>query len=973
MVLVSHDLVSTTRVHNSLHCKGLDCSWDLCHEYTFGDHFLLDISVPDLVLAPSCKASEKPPSGWDDQQRWLQGFSENTAVCQALSALIEPLCAYIERLPCYSRPPRRIAEWLADASACVLATIEGLVRDGWVLAAQVPVTKRRRRTVSRKPLLESWLDLRDCSSIDEWFASDAQQQAEPILQSCLKWLKPLSPSPPLSLSDPLTNASFSPSESHQQWILAIKQQFAVPSGWDQDFHQIIERKAAGILGMELRAVGKDPADVPISQSDWLLSTASWESSPAITPDLLPRCLFEVPVEGWSICAWLCMRLCGPACLAVRPEVWRWKRIKANYKKGPSDCAASYRLITVVQNHGLLQEYILFSKVAERVQNAISCFQSGFVKDVADPHFCFHEICSIFLERHQPLLAFFADLVKAFPRSWRASLSTSVHSQAGLRGGAMVLLASILKSDTWLLPLSGLSWVEVVSGVPEGCRIGPPLFNFLPDTLVTSLLENKCGVSWTRPMPKCWKQHIWSGSGAPHADTTQRLLTAIQSGSPLPTADMLARDPDLEASAARALDLSDPYRIPVLLHADDPLFLASSKGELRRMLQIIAAWSKKYKACLHVSNSKSVVMLIAGPTQKAVFEPNAFFLYQSFTMPAPVPLQTVDSHKWLGLMWDFQSTLERHALMTIAAQQSKVAMLAGMVQGGSLPLSVALHLFEIKINASLRFGRWLWGLSPISRARLDDAQRAWARTILGAEPWRNSAVNMAELGWHMTGSAQCVLDVASRRARLWNAADSSLAGTVFTMCDCFGSSWTTRSKLLLLEWGLLDWPVWCSTRLMADRSLEAYTAYCKLHLTVLCQSKLLSELSCHTAPVLYSSLPEPPFNFAQHLPWEALRAVLSLVKFRAGHLRLGHVEGKPSQANVQHCIACERRYSAGALWHHVWLNCSFFEPERRLLRRSLGKEPQANEVWTPSTSEAFADVLLMAKTIHAKHKVFWKRI
>ena len=182
--------------------------------------------------------------------------------------------------------------------------------------------------------------------------------------------------------------------------------------------------------------------------DWFLGTSFWDSSSAITPDLLPRCLFDVPVEGWSECAWLCMRLCGPACLAVRPEVWRWKRVKATYKKGPSDSASSYRLITVMQNHGLLQEHILFSKVAARVQGAISCFQSGFMRDVADPHFSFHEICSIFLERKQPLLAFFADLVKAFPRSWRASLTENLHSRAGLRGGTLALFHS-------MLPLSGL--------------------------------------------------------------------------------------------------------------------------------------------------------------------------------------------------------------------------------------------------------------------------------------------------------------------------------------------------------------------------------------------------------------------------------------------------------------------------------------------------------------------------------------
>eukprot|EP00439_Symbiodinium_sp_Y106_P002533 s7062_g1.t1 len=370
--------------------------------------------------------------------------------------------------------------------------------------------------------------------------------------------------------------------------------------------------------------------------------------------------------------------------------------------------------------------------------------------------------------------------------------------------------------------------------------------------------------------------------------------------------MLVQDTDLEVSAARVLDLSDPLRIPVLLHADDPLFLASSKGELRRMLRIIAAWSKLYKTCLHVSNSKSVVMVISKPSRKEAFVCNAVLLYQSFAMPAPTPLQLVESHKWLGLTWDFQSTLERHAITIIAAQQSKVAVLACMVQGGSLPLSVALHVFELKVSASLRFGRWLWGLSPRSRERLDAAQSTWAKTLLGAEPWRSSAVALADFGWHMTGSAQCVLDVACRRARLWQAAESNLAGSMFTACHHVNNTWKTRSKRLLLEWGLLDWPIWCASMPAMSVSLEAYASYCKLHLTVLCQSKLLSDPACHTVPVWYSSLPESPSILAQQLPWEALHAVLYLIKFRAGYLKLGHVEGESSQANVQYCIACDGR-------------------------------------------------------------------
>ena len=80
--------------------------------------------------------------------------------------------------------------------------------------------------------------------------------------------------------------------------------------------------------------------------------------------------------------------------------------------------------------------------------------------------------------------------------------------------------------------------------------------------------------------------------------TQHLLHALRTGQSLPASERLEADAVLEASAARAIDLNDPWRIPVLLHADDPLFFASSVGEMRRVLRVVAAWSRRYKTTLH---------------------------------------------------------------------------------------------------------------------------------------------------------------------------------------------------------------------------------------------------------------------------------------------------------------------------------------------------------------------------------------
>ena len=968
LIFASASLAVDMRIHNSLHCRELGCSWDICHEFTAGDHFLTDFQLPHISLLPHSSGSIAPPSGWDDQVRWFQGLEEANGVFQSFNDVLEPLCGCIEGIDARQKPSRPLAQWLANASACILATIEGLVRDGWVLAAQIPNSKRRRLSI--KPMQHT---AQDADPIETWLADTLNDCApQPVVNTCLRWLKPVLPFPPLQLVDRSSGEALSAADSHQQWLLAIREQFEIPAGWDDVFHQQVERKAAGILGMERRAIGADAADAPVSQVDWVRGTSFWNPSRAVTPDLLPRCVFELAGVMWTSSAWLCMRLCGPGCLAIRPEVWRWKRLTALYKKGSSDSAHSYRFISVMQQHGLLQEHILFSRVQERMQGAISCFQSGFMRDVADPHLCLYELGCLFLSRKQPLLLFMADLVKAFPRTWRAYLVNAIHEAAGIRWGAMSLFHSILSSDEWLIPLSGLSWEKISDGVPEGCRIGPPCFNFLPDTLVSMLLEERCGVAFRTEMPAPWKSCSWKGCGTPDPAVTQHLLHALRTGQSLPSAERLEADAVLEASAARAIDLNDPWRIPVLLHADDPLFFASSVGEMRRVLRVVAAWSRRYKTTLHCTVSKSVILPIGEQQQTAAISHQASFLYGSFHMRAALPLSVVNSHKWLGILWDEEMKMYKHACAVIASQDSKVSVLGGLVASGTLPLPFALYLFDLKIGSCLRFGRWLWGISMAARSALDTAFATWAKILIGADSWRNSGVAFAELGWNLSGSALCVLDVACARARLWQTDLKSLAGIFFRCCCERSNSWASCSKRLLDAWDLSDWPAWSREQLAQHRTLTEYKKYCKLHLAISSQTKWLADVASHRSPVQYFSFPASPCCLVGlGVPWDLLKCSLALAKFRAGLLSLGHLQGARSRANTLHCIGCERRFSSGVLWFHVLLSCERFREVRDELENTLGRKLLPNDVWLEPSVPAFTLLLKLIGAIYARHGLFWK--
>ncbi len=64
---------------------------------------------------------------------------------------------------------------------------------------------------------------------------------------------------------------------------------------------------------------------------------------------------------------------------------------------------------------------------------------------------------------------------------------------------------------------------------------------------------------------------------------------------LPAAALLTQWPDLEASACKALDLEASIRIALVLHAKDPMFLGSSRGDLVSTLAIVTSWSVRGNA------------------------------------------------------------------------------------------------------------------------------------------------------------------------------------------------------------------------------------------------------------------------------------------------------------------------------------------------------------------------------------------
>ena len=329
------------------------------------------------------------------------------------------------------------------------------------------------------------------------------------------------------------------------------------------------------------------------------------------------------------------------------------------------------------------------------------------------------------------------------------------------------------------------------------------------------------------------------------------------------------------------------------------------------------------------------------------------------------------HRWLGILWGSDLCFANHTKACLAAASSHVSVLAVLVASKVLPLSLAALLFESRIESAVRFGRWLWGLDPELRLLLEENYATWARLLLGADPWRNAYVAIGEVGWTLSGSARFVLNAASMRARLWRAGVTTLAGGFFLRSHAFPGSWSSRSLVLLQDWGLPDWPQWVGSCDFACLSLrvKSYVDQCRCKLMTVCSERWLSNVASHRAPIQYPCVPPALCDMlTSGLTWDTLLAFRSVVRFRAGLFVLGHVAGHPSQAKTLHCILCDKRYTS--CWYHVFLDCSALELECAALEVSLDRRLCPADMFLGRDKSGFSASVHMCSTIETKATNFW---
>ncbi|OLP92937.1 hypothetical protein AK812_SmicGene25199 [Symbiodinium microadriaticum] len=551
-------------------------------------------------------------------------------------------------------------------------------------------------------------------------------------------------------------------ESNREWASALSAQCTWEAPYDTDFHAATLTRFSQVCSAAGNTLPQDRMDYAVTEREVVDVKNSWSSSKGMPPDLLPRAIFQANSPGWNLTVWSLQRWAGPGGAAHRPSLWRKAALCPVHKSGPANLAASFRLIFVKVQMGLLQEALLTQRWLTRTRAHIQPCQSGYVRGVEDAHLLLHEVSAEAIYQQRALWTVMGDFRKAFPSVCREDLVCTLADGPHVNGQCLKLLADILRHDTVVIWHSGYSEATVSQGIPEGGTLGPFGYPVLLDTLVRELLAHNCGLGVGWVIPDVWKGRLWSGLGQPDPALVALLMSALRSASPnalLPSAKLLDENPNLEASALQALNDVAPLRIAAILHADDPVLLGCCRWSLQKSLDILANWAFKHKASFHVTEKKTVAMVTPSPAGSSSCSLPPAPILKGIAGQEDRALVFKTGHKWLGLYWSASLDLSVALRTRLAIAQKAFALLAGLAQRDALPLHLVSSIFWSKVFPSLCVGSWLLGIAPDAQNILDSTLKSWAKQLLGASEWQNAATALSELGWALL-KAYDILDFPS---------------------------------------------------------------------------------------------------------------------------------------------------------------------------------------------------------------------
>jgi len=300
---------------------------------------------------------------------------------------------------------------------------------------------------------------------------------------------------------------------------------------------------------------------------------------------------------------------------------------------------------------------------------------------------------------------------------------------------------------------------------------------------------------------------------------------------------------------------------------------------------------------------------------------------------------------------------------------QVHQLARMMKYEGLPLPFALHVFNVRLEASFSFSRWLWvGLDDIGTI-LNDAYAHWARILLDAKPWRKPAPLLSELGWHLTGEGRLLVDVASTWARDRLRPSAECYSLPVSECTQRGLGWSGAAMALFRKWGV---PLtggtiaWCRAELVehaVSQSAESWRDAAGRSAASIPYLCFQGSRCQHMSTIMFGDL-----------PWDTLSGCRAWVRLRTNLIDLTHINKRPVSEGNYSCIFCSVRPVVPM--EHVIAECNCFLSTRLPLVLAAGwHNPDSAQVASAflrvgPSSPIFCRVVKLAHAIDCAADDFW---